>query len=57
MHRLAEATVEKPQNMRLIWFGDAFLYLAMRDKKIDLAKRLMKMYGFKYEVKKNRADN
>jgi hypothetical protein len=48
---------DKPQNMRHLWFGDAFLYLDMKDKDIELAKRVMKMYGFKYEVKKNRADN
>ena len=49
--KLTGAYPDKPQNMRWLWFGDAFLYLNMRDKDIDLAKRLMKMFGIKYEVK------
>lgn len=47
---------DKPQNMRWLWFGDAFLYLDCLDKSdkdsVALAKRLMAMYGIGYEVKK-----
>ena len=50
--KLTGAYPDKPQNMRWLWFGDAFLYIDMKDKDIDIAKRLMAMYGFKYEVKK-----
>lgn len=50
--KLTGAYPDKPQNMWWLWFGDAFLYLNMKDKDVDLATRLMKMYGFKYKVKK-----
>jgi hypothetical protein len=50
--KLTGAYPEKPQNMRWLWFGDAWLYLDMRDKDIEIAKRLMKMYGIEYKVEK-----
>jgi hypothetical protein len=33
-------------------FSDAMRYLDIKDKDIDFAKRLMKVFGIKYEVKK-----
>jgi len=50
--KLTGAYPEKPQNMRWLWFGDAWLYLDMSDKDIEIAKRLMKMYDIKFEVEK-----
>lgn len=53
---LTGAYPDKPQNMRGLWFGDAFLYLDFLDKSdkddVDLGKRLMAMYGIGYEVKR-----
>lgn len=49
--KLTGAYPDKPKNMRGLWFGDAFLYLNMRDKDIEIAKRLMEMYGIRYEQK------
>lgn len=54
--KLTGAYPDKPQNMRWLWFGDAFLYLDItdkeNDKEIKLAKSLMAMYDIGYEVKK-----
>jgi hypothetical protein len=57
--KLTGAYPDKPQDMRWLWFGDAFLYLDLRDKDIEFAKRLMAMYGIKleYEVKKGVSRN
>jgi len=53
--KLTGAYPDKPQNMRWLWFGDALLYLDCLDKsdrgETALAKRIMAMYGIKYEVK------
>jgi len=49
--KLTGAYPDKPQKMRWLWWGDTLLYLDVKDKDIDIAKSLMKMYGFGFEVK------
>ncbi len=50
--KLTGAYPDKPQNMRWLWLSDAFLYIDVKDKDIDVAKRLLATYDIGFEVKK-----